>query len=234
MALAGLVLAVLGLADPAPAGEVARAVLAEGYQTELPGKPPPPSAAPAPAPSGTGRTERRDGGSPSLPSPSTGGGGAGVLRFLALAVLVAAGLLLLVAVVREVRTRSALHRARSGGPSPAPSPSAPAPGAAPSAPAAPWTALAGEGRYADAVHALLLAALRALSGARGAAPRPSATSREILAESGLPGEVAGALRDLVLAVERSRFGGQPVTGEDYGRACDARARIDSVLAGAGG
>jgi hypothetical protein len=80
-------------------------------------------------------------------------------------------------------------------------------------------ALAEAGRFADAIHALLLDTLEALS--RAARLAPSLTSREIVAGARLPAPAREALEGLVLAVERSRFGGAAAGAEDY-RACLGR------------
>jgi hypothetical protein len=80
-------------------------------------------------------------------------------------------------------------------------------------------ALAREGRFADAIHALLLDTLAALS--RPARLAPSLTSREIAARVPVPPRAREALSDLVLAVELSRFGGAAAGEEDY-RSCLGR------------
>ncbi len=80
-------------------------------------------------------------------------------------------------------------------------------------------ALAADGRWAEAIHALLLETLQALS--RAARLAPSLTSREIVARVALPERARDALSGLVLAVELSRFGGSPAAEDDY-RACLAR------------
>ncbi len=76
--------------------------------------------------------------------------------------------------------------------------------------------LAAAGRFAEAIHALLLETLAALS--RAAQLAPSLTSREILSRVPLPARAREALAGLVLAVEISRFGGAPAGEGDY-RAC---------------
>jgi uncharacterized protein DUF4129 len=80
-------------------------------------------------------------------------------------------------------------------------------------------ALAAEGRWAEAIHALLLETLRALS--RAARLAPSLTSREIVGRVPLPAGARDALEGLVVAVEISRFGGAPAEEGDY-RACLSR------------
>lgn len=76
--------------------------------------------------------------------------------------------------------------------------------------------LAAAGRFAEAIHVLLLETLAALS--RAARLAPSLTSREIVARVPLPARARDALVGLVLAVEVSRFGGAPAAERDY-RAC---------------
>ncbi len=91
--------------------------------------------------------------------------------------------------------------------------------------------LAAAGRFAEAIHALLLETLSAL--AKAARIAPSLTSREILGRVALPGEAREALSGLVLAVEVSRFGGAPAGEPEY-RACLARfhAFLDTYRRGA--
>ena len=79
--------------------------------------------------------------------------------------------------------------------------------------------LAAAGRFAEAIHLLLLETLAALS--RAARLAPSLTSREIAARVPLPARAREALAGLVAAVEISRFGGAPAGERDY-RACLAR------------
>jgi hypothetical protein len=95
----------------------------------------------------------------------------------------------------------------------------PAAGAPPEIPIESAQALAAEGRWAEAIHALLLETLEALS--RAARLAPSLTSREIVARISLPSRARDALEGLVLAVEISRFGGEPAAEGDY-RACLSR------------
>jgi hypothetical protein len=78
-------------------------------------------------------------------------------------------------------------------------------------------ALAAEGRFAEAIHVLLLRTLEALAARRGALA-PSATSREILRGVALGGDARSALEGLVVAVEVSHFGGA-VPGEADWRSC---------------
>ena len=79
--------------------------------------------------------------------------------------------------------------------------------------------LAAAGRYAEAIHLLLLETLSALSRAFRLAP--SLTSREIAGRVLLSARAREALLALVEAVEISRFGGSPAGEPDY-RACRER------------
>jgi hypothetical protein len=71
--------------------------------------------------------------------------------------------------------------------------------------------LAAEGRYAEAVHALLIAERSRV------AIQPSRTSRELVKLLPLGPDARGAFADLVRTVELSLFGGAPVGPEDYER-----------------
>jgi hypothetical protein len=77
--------------------------------------------------------------------------------------------------------------------------------------------LAGEGRYAEAIHALLLAAIRHFAERSRAAVQPSRTSRELVRLLPLGAETREAFTDLVRSVEMSLFGGAPVGREEYER-----------------
>ncbi len=91
--------------------------------------------------------------------------------------------------------------------------------AAAAIPIASAEAFARQGRFAEAIHALLLDTLEALS--RAARLAPSLTSREIVERVPLGERARGALEGLVFAVEISRFGGAAANEADY-RACVAR------------
>jgi hypothetical protein len=95
------------------------------------------------------------------------------------------------------------------------------------APAQEADALAAQGRYAEAVHHLLLMTLEALVAARGAGLPPAFTSREILARIEMGEGARAALRGLVDAVERMIFAGRPATAADY---ASCRATFDRFVA----
>lgn len=81
-----------------------------------------------------------------------------------------------------------------------------------------WETLAQAGRFGEAIHALLLAAFRHLVGHRMINLRPHRTSRELLKEPGLPGNVQNPLAELVSLVEASLFAGNRPGKTDYDRA----------------
>lgn len=135
-----------------------------------------------------------------------------------LQVLVYAGLALLAALVGNWLFRALRARTRDpavdgepgtgAGQEPIPIPSAEAAAAA--------------GRYGEAIHALLLDTLAALS--RAARLAPSLTSREIVGRVRLAPPAREALAGLVAAVELSHFGGAAPGEEDY-RACLDRFHV---------
>jgi hypothetical protein len=77
--------------------------------------------------------------------------------------------------------------------------------------------LAAQGRYAEAVHALLLAAIRHFAERSRTAIQPSRTSRELVRLLPLGPEAREAFAELVRTVELSLFGGADVGAEDYER-----------------
>ncbi len=79
------------------------------------------------------------------------------------------------------------------------------------------TRLAAQGRYAEAVHALLLAAIRHFAERARVPIQPSRTSRELVRLLPLGAEARTAFSDLVRTVELSLFGGAPVGQEEYER-----------------
>ena len=75
--------------------------------------------------------------------------------------------------------------------------------------------LAGQGRFAEAVHHLLFRSIEDISNRRPNAVRPALTSREISAAEVIPNQARGLFTGLVSLVERSLFGGRPVGEEDW-------------------
>ena len=88
-------------------------------------------------------------------------------------------------------------------------------------------ALAGAGRYREAIHALLLQVLSELR-KRSEVP-PAWTSREVAAHVPLAGEARDGLRTLVHSVERTHFGGVPADANEYRRRADDAAVLLSAL-----
>jgi len=72
---------------------------------------------------------------------------------------------------------------------------------------------AADGRYADAMHCVLLAAMAQLGAT--AAASDSLTSWELLRTANLADEQVRTLRDLIVRVERAWFGRFPAGPEDY-------------------
>jgi hypothetical protein len=89
--------------------------------------------------------------------------------------------------------------------------------------------LAAEGRYAEAVHALLLAAIRHFAARAKTPVQVSRTSRELVRLLPLAPDAREAFAELVRTVELSLFGGGEVGAEDYER---SRARFQALTGGA--
>lgn len=86
-------------------------------------------------------------------------------------------------------------------------------------------ALARAGRFSEAIHLLLLRALARIGAARRGGLSRALTSREVLRAAGVEGEAYRSLGDLVLAVERSHFGGRLTTQADFDASHDAYRRF---------
>jgi hypothetical protein len=210
------------------ASELARTILGDGaetappdhFQTDLPGH-----SAPAASPPPHSGPSVRGGYQTELPRAKVPSGelplGPLKLLFKILA-WTGLGVLAVLLVVWLVRALQRLRWRRGGDAALADDPRAPGPVAIPVGDA---EALAAQGSYAEAVHALLLRTLEALS--RAARLSPALTSREIVARVTLSPRARLALRGLVYAVEVSRFGGTEPGEEEY-RAC--RERFQEFLA----
>jgi len=94
-------------------------------------------------------------------------------------------------------------------------PVASAPGGAASPHLAQAEAHAGEGRFAEAIHELLLQALADIRSVQGTALPPSLTSREILGLAKLAPSPRGTLRVLIGRVEWTFFGLRAAELSDY-------------------
>jgi hypothetical protein len=76
-------------------------------------------------------------------------------------------------------------------------------------------ALAAEGRYADAVHHLLLRSVEDIGRRRPGAVRPALTSRELSRAQAVPPAARTLFAGIAGLVERSLFGGRPVGRADW-------------------
>lgn len=92
-------------------------------------------------------------------------------------------------------------------------------------------ALAAEGAYAEAIHALLLCALDTIAGRARSPWAPALTSREILACARLPPPANHDLEHMVLAVERYHFGGRTASRSDFDACRERLERLSAVPAG---
>ena len=82
------------------------------------------------------------------------------------------------------------------------------------APARRWLeeadALAAQGRYAEAIHHLLIRSVEDIARRKPALVKPSVTSRELAAATAIPGEARALFSGIARLVERSLFAGRPV------------------------
>ncbi|WP_420144640.1 DUF4129 domain-containing protein [Sphingobium sp.] len=89
------------------------------------------------------------------------------------------------------------------------------------APARAWLeeadALAGQGRYAEAVHHLLLRSVEDMARRRPLIVRPALTSRDLARADGIPSAPRRLFAEIAAAVERSLFGGRPIDADEWGR-----------------
>ena len=101
------------------------------------------------------------------------------------------------------------------------------------APARAWLdeadALAAEGRFAEAVHCLLLRSIEDMEKRRPDAVRPAMTSRELAGSPLIPMRARSLFASLARVVENSLFGGRPVDEGGWRGARDAYAQF--ALAG---
>lgn len=91
--------------------------------------------------------------------------------------------------------------------------------------------LAAQGRFAEAIHAVLLRSLVLISRRLGLAWPRSLTSREILRQGRLPTEARDQLGKLIHRVELHHFGGMPPAVSDYQRCHEIYDRLAHSLKG---
>ena len=82
-------------------------------------------------------------------------------------------------------------------------------------------ALAGEGRFAEAIRHLLFRSIEDIANRRPTLVRPALTSRELAAASAVPARARGLFAGIAGLVERSLFGGRPVDDRDWSEARQA-------------
>ena len=85
--------------------------------------------------------------------------------------------------------------------------------------------LAAEGRFAEAVHHILLRSIEDIARRRPRLLRPALTSRDIARSSDIPPAPRGLFADLAAVVERSLFGGAAVDAGDWQRCRTAYAEF---------
>jgi hypothetical protein len=201
--LSAFLVVLLGAPPPAQVDTTVQEIYLDGgYQTELPD-----AEVPLPPYEHRYREWTEGSGHEWRPESRSSGGGL-ALRSLLYGLAIVA-LVLLVAVVannylerRRVRAPTAVATAEPAGPEEGegeiPDPDS----------------LARKGRFAEAVHALLLLAQRRLV-ERAGGISPALTSREILSRVKLPDGARTALRHLVLSVESCLFGGRTAGPAEY-------------------
>jgi len=84
-------------------------------------------------------------------------------------------------------------------------------------------ALAAKGRFAEAIHHLLLRSIEDISRRRPRLVRPALTSRELSASEGIPAAARELFAAIAGQVERSLFGGRDVGRTDWDQARTAYA-----------
>ncbi len=88
---------------------------------------------------------------------------------------------------------------------------------------------AAQGAFVEAMHELLLEAVRRLSARAGHRMAASLTSREVLVAAALPAPAQSALRQIVLRVEWAYFGEHAATRADYQACRDSFDALRSVF-----
>jgi hypothetical protein len=76
-------------------------------------------------------------------------------------------------------------------------------------------ALAASGQFAEAVHHLLRRSIDDITWRRPQLVRPALTSRDIAAAEGIPARARTLFKPIVAVVERSLFGGRPVSAAEW-------------------
>jgi hypothetical protein len=85
--------------------------------------------------------------------------------------------------------------------------------------------LAGQGRYSEAAHLLLHRSIEDIDSRRPDTVRPALTSRDIAALGVIPAGPRQAFQAIVMAVEKSLFGGRQLVEEDWRQCRSAYERF---------
>ena len=97
------------------------------------------------------------------------------------------------------------------------------------APARAWLreadALAAQGRFAEAIHHLLLRSIDDIAQRRPRLVRPALTARDIAQAEAIPSAARSIFGDIAALVERSLFGGRALAADDWAHARDRYARF---------
>ena len=141
-----------------------------------------------------------------------GGSGGGFAKVFGWLIVVATVVMLAVAIARAIADRRRTASVRSIAPQPLPEPTL-----APPPPLADYEQLARAGRFAEAVHALLLHAFVRLAERRGRGWPRADTGREILAAVGGFAAAEAPLQLVFRTAETAWFGAVPVDREQYER-----------------
>lgn len=206
--LAGFALALcIATAQPHDPSEIRRAagdVTKDlGVQSRLPNS----SGTEEPEKRPPDRSERGDGGV-SIPAPAAV---FTLLQWVLIAVAVVAIFALLAIVLRE-KFEPGIAKGVSGARM---EPEVSIPPSDPRALLACADELAAAGRFAEAMHCVLLAAMTLIGGGQAKKAADSLTSWELLRAASLPPPQLQALRELVVRVERAWFGKRPAEMDDY-------------------
>jgi hypothetical protein len=197
--------------EPSAAGERARVILKDSrYQTQLPAHQ---------NPNDQGEPLAAPGGGVDLPPVSAPviGAGAELTRIVFIVLAVAVAVLILAWLMQTVFQKMA--RGRPGGESDVEIESGE------DEPVRELDVedanrLAAEGRFGEAIHALLLAAIQHFAARARMEIQPSRTSRELVRLLPLTGDSRPRFSELVMAVERTLFGGEPAGAEDFQRSLE--------------
>ncbi|MFL6235956.1 MAG: DUF4129 domain-containing protein [Thermoanaerobaculia bacterium] len=212
--LAGLAAVPAGAVTPDEVRQKAQAALADPkYQRSLPDHEEKAGTAKTPHRRQRGNLGDGAGEGPDVSIPVIGAG-AFVSKVVFVVLFVVVGLLIAGWILREIVDR---RRKRGVEVSPGAAPATPASASALSLSFDDASRLAAEGRYAEAVHALLLAAIRHFAERSKTAIPPSRTSRELVRLLPLGPDARDAFAELVRTVELSLFGGADLGAEDYER-----------------